>query len=266
MQSYHFFVSLTWFYPASNFKIFQLNIIKLNAIDSTNSYLKQMVVNSLVEDELVVTAAQQKKGRGQHGARWQSQAGKGLACSLFKRFDRFLIKDQFLLNMQVSLSVLEALQDLGIPKVAVKWPNDIMSHGQKLAGILIENQIKGNYIDSSIIGIGLNVNETSFDELPQATSLKLVSGNTFSVEEVLQKVAKSVFSTLKALHASNFELIRKKYHENLFRKDKISVFETPAGTQKNGIIQGVTLQGKLLIAHEDEAVIEYDLKEIKLLL
>jgi len=266
VQSYHFFVSLAQFQRASNFKIFELNIIKLNAIDSTNSYLKQMVVNGLVEDELVVTATHQEKGRGQQGANWQSQTGKSLACSLFKRFERFPVGDQFLLNMLVSLGVLEALQQLEIPKVAIKWPNDIMSHGQKLAGILIENQIKGSFIDSSIIGIGLNVNETSFVALPQATSLKLATGVSFSIEEVLQKVSERVFEMLRVIQFSDVETIRERYHENLFRRNKISVFETPEGEHKNGIIQGVSHNGKLLIAHEDDEVLAYGLKEIKLLL
>ncbi len=224
-----------------------------------------MVANTQVEDELVVTATHQEKGRGQHGAVWQSQVGKSLACSLFKRFEKLFVSEQFLLNMVVSLGVLDALQQLDIPKVTIKWPNDIMSHGQKLAGILIENQIKGNYIDSSILGIGLNVNETSFAELPQATSLRLATGNNFSVEEVLQRVAKSVFEKLTTIQVSDFDAVREKYHSHLFRKDEISVFEIPQNKRKNGIIKGVSRQGKLLVAHEDDILTEYGLKEIKLL-
>jgi BirA family biotin operon repressor/biotin-[acetyl-CoA-carboxylase] ligase len=265
VQSYHFFVSLTPLKPASNFKIFQLNIIKLNAIDSTNTYLKQMVVHTRVEDELVVTTTRQEKGRGQQGAVWESQVGKSLACSLFKRLEGFQVGEQFLLNMLVSLGILDALQQLAIPKVSIKWPNDIMSHGQKLAGVLIENQIKGKFIDSSIIGIGLNVNETSFAKLPQATSLKLVTGATFSIEEALQKVAESIFERLKVIQLSDTKTIKNSYHENLFRKDKVSVFETSNGERKNGIITGVSRQGKLRVSHEDEQIIEYGLKEIKLL-
>lgn len=224
-----------------------------------------MVANTIVEDELVVTATNQEKGRGQQGATWQSQAGKSLACSLFKRFSRFPVKEQFLLNMLVSLGVLNALQQLEIQKVSIKWPNDIMSHGQKLAGILIETQIKGGYIDASIVGIGLNVNETTFDNLPQATSLTLVTGRSFNMEEVLQKVTISVFEKLKAITLSDFEAVRGLYHKNLFRKDTISVFETLEGERKNGIIKGVSQQGKLIIAHDDAVFAEYGLKEIKML-
>ncbi len=224
-----------------------------------------MVANTYVEDEVVVTANRQDKGRGQQGAAWQSQVGKSLACSLFKRFKELPAEAQFLLNMLVSIGVLDALQKLEIPKLAIKWPNDIMSHGHKLAGILIENQIKGSCIDSSIIGIGLNVNETSFAELPQATSLKLVTGTNFSVEEVLQEVAGSVFENLKTITLSDFETVRARYYAHLFRKDEISVFETPQNNRKNGIIKGVTQQGKLLVVHGDDEVTEYALKEIKLL-
>lgn len=224
-----------------------------------------MLTDTFVKDELVLTTSHQEKGRGQHGANWQSQAGKSLTCSMFKRFKEFPVEAQFLLNMQVSLGVLDALRQLEIPNLAIKWPNDIMSHGKKLAGILIENQIKGPHIDSSIIGIGLNVNETFFDRLPQATSLTLVTGRTFSVEEVLQKVAEHIFEKLQTIDASNFKVAREAYHAHLFRKDKISVFETPDGVQQNGIITGVSSRGKLCICNEDDVITEYDLKEIRLL-
>ncbi len=224
-----------------------------------------MVANTRVEDELVLTTANQEKGRGQHGTSWQSQLGKSLVCSLFKRFFQLPVGEQFLLNMLVSLGVLDALRQLEIPKVAIKWPNDIMSHSQKLAGILIENQIKGSYIDSSIIGIGLNVNETFFTELPQATSLTLVTGRTFTIDEVLQKIATCVFEKLKNVQPSQFEAVRAVYYRNLFRKDKISVFETPDGILQNGIIKGVSQQGRLIISDEDDTRTEYELKEIKLL-
>ncbi|MAZ72261.1 MAG: biotin--[acetyl-CoA-carboxylase] ligase [Flavobacteriaceae bacterium] len=242
-----------------------MKVIKLNAIDSTNSYLKELVANTLVGDELVVTALKQEKGRGQQGATWQSQTGKSLTCSLFKRFEGILAADHFLLNMMVSLGVLDALQQLKIPEVRIKWPNDIMSHGNKVAGILIENQIKGHYIDSSVIGIGLNVNETSFVELPQATSLTMVTGRKFDVDQVLQLIAKSIFKKLQAAQFSKFEFIRNSYCENLFRKDIISVFETKEGDRKNGIIKGISRNGKLIISHEDTLGVAYDLKEIKLL-
>lgn len=265
MQSYHFFVSLTLLQPASNFKYLDLKVIKLNAIDSTNSYLKQMVADTLVKDELVLTTTHQEKGRGQQGANWQSQAGKSLACSLFKRFEEFPIEAQFSLNMLVSLAIIDGLRQLEIPNIAIKWPNDIMSHGKKLAGILIENQIKGRYIDSSVIGIGLNVNETFFDGLPQATSLALVTGRIFTIDEVLQTIAENIFKKLQNIEPSSFEAVREAYHSSLFRKDKISVFETPDGVQQNGIIKGVSSQGKLIVCNEENVSTEYDLKEIKLL-
>ncbi|RDK84692.1 biotin--[acetyl-CoA-carboxylase] ligase [Marinirhabdus gelatinilytica] len=242
-----------------------MDIIKLNAIPSTNSYLRELVARGQVGDELVVTATTQQEGRGQHGSVWQSQAGKSLACSLFKRFSGLRATEQFLLNMLVSQGVVDALKVLEIPKVAIKWPNDIMSQGKKVAGILIENQLKGSEISSGIIGIGLNVNETFFEGLPQASSLKLITGKTFTIDEVVHTVATLVFERLKGMPCATFGTVQQDYHDLLFKRNVVSTFQTEAGLKINGIILGVSPLGKLRVSHEDDTIVEYGLKEIKLL-
>ena len=137
-----------------------MNIIKLNAIGSTNTYLKNLCKNTGVSDCTLVVANEQTQGRGQMGASWQSRQGQSLTFSMLKRFNRLHISDNAAIAFGVSIAVKSVLEKLKVPAVSIKWPNDIMSYGQKLCGILIENQLEGNHVVSSIIGVGLNVNET----------------------------------------------------------------------------------------------------------
>ena len=242
-----------------------LKVIKLNAIDSTNSYLKELSSNSALQDPIVVVAHTQEKGRGQQGASWQSETGKSLTFSLFKRFSALSVSSQASLNFAVSLGVFEALEHMEVPDIAIKWPNDILSHNKKLAGILIENQVQGSKIVSSVIGMGLNVNEHRFRDLPHATSMKLSAGREFDLDKVLEIVANSIIEQLNSVERVSKETLMNAYESHLFRKDMLSVFETPQGERKNGKILGVTTGGQLRVVHEDDKIREYGMKEIKLL-
>jgi BirA family biotin operon repressor/biotin-[acetyl-CoA-carboxylase] ligase len=165
-----------------------MNIIKLDAIDSTNDFLKEICRKQLVENYTIVTAKNQTKGRGQMGAVWQSEIGKNLTMSV-------LVKDVlnnpsqiFDLNIAVSLAIIEVLTIFNIPKLSVKWPNDIMSDTKKIGGILIENSFKTDTAIESIVGIGLNVNQTDFANLPNASSLSVVSNTEFDLDEIINKI------------------------------------------------------------------------------
>ena len=242
-----------------------MKIIKLNAIDSTNSYLKQLSKETCLQDETVVLTNRQISGRGQMGNVWLSREGQSLTFSMFKAFGRLQIERQFMISMAVSLAIVKALKSLNVPNISIKWPNDILSANKKIGGILIENVLEGNYVKQSIIGIGLNVNETDFLKLPQASSLKLETGKTFFLEEVFQSIVISVFQNLKDLTQKNFEDIKLKYENELFQKEKVSVFEAPDGLRFNGIIKGISEIGELLVETENQALRKFQLKEVKLI-
>ncbi|MCF6307292.1 MAG: biotin--[acetyl-CoA-carboxylase] ligase [Flavobacteriaceae bacterium] len=242
-----------------------MKIIKLNAIDSTNSYLINLAKNEVLEDQTIVLANKQISGRGQQGAAWQSIPQQSLTFSIFNRFYGLSVSDISSIAFATSLGVQKALKKLLIPKVQIKWPNDIMSQSKKVAGILIENQVKQGKIVSSVIGIGLNVNEEHFNNLPQATSMRLTTGVKYNLDEVLHEVSEAVFSELKSLGTNSFSELKMSYEANLFRKETISVFETPNKTRFNGKIKGVTNTGELIIENEEEVLNTYQLKKIKLL-
>ena len=242
-----------------------MKIIKLDAIDSTNTYLKKLSKKKQLEDATIVLAENQTQGRGQMGSAWESKAGQSLTFSIFKRFERLSITHQSKITFGVSVGIKKALKKLQVPAISIKWPNDIMSYQQKLCGILIENQLEGSTITSSVIGIGLNVNESEFSDLPQATSMKLVTGITFNLEEVLQIISDAVLEQLNKLETRDTTQLKVTYEEMLFRKNKITVFEDSTGTQFKGMILGVNDIGELIVESEDEVCRAYELKNIKML-
>ena len=242
-----------------------MNLIKLNAIDSTNSYLKQLAKETQLSDETVVVTENQLSGRGQMGNGWLAKEGQSLTFSIFKKFKGLAVERQFVISMAVSLAILEAINHLNVPSISIKWPNDILSANKKIGGILIENLLEGSFIKYSIIGIGLNVNETLFPNLPQAGSLKLATGNNFELEEVLHGILKVTFKNLTNISTVDSLKLRQMYESELFRKEKVSVFETPDGSHFNGIIKGVSEIGELLVETENDPIKKFQLKEVKLI-
>lgn len=241
-----------------------MHILKLNAIDSTNQYLKELSLSKVIEDFTVVWAHEQQKGKGQMGAKWVSEPGKNLTFSVLKKHDDLKVKHQFLLNISVSLAILDVLQRLSIPNLSVKWPNDILSGSTKICGILVENTLIGNQIQASIVGIGLNVNQLTFNNLTNVSSLKLLLGRTLNLEELLKSIIEDLKAKFSDLENHKYEALTTAYEKNLFRKDKPSTFTNKNGKIFMGFIRNVSKEGKLIVELEDAILKEFDLKEIRL--
>lgn len=242
-----------------------MHIIKLDAIDSTNSYLRQLSATEAVEDFTVVVANYQTHGRGQMGTQWSSQPSKNLMVSVFKEVSFLDAEHQFFISIVVSLSILEALKMFHIKNLKVKWPNDILSENKKIGGILIENVIKQTKINATIIGFGINVNQTKFNHLPQASSMRLISGQVYALDEVLQSILIKLERYFKMLEQKQFETLKTAYENYLFRKNKPSTFKDTKGDLFSGYIKGVSESGHLQIMVEDGIVKAYDLKTVTLL-
>ena len=243
-----------------------MKIIKLNAIDSTNSYLKRMARETDLEDLTIVLTRHQTSGRGQRGNNWVSVRDESLAISIFKRFEGLKAGQQFLISAAVSLAIVEAIKSFQLPKVTIKWPNDIMSAKKKIGGILIENVLDGTFVKYSIIGIGMNVNQQALPHLPQASSMRIQNrGEVFELEMVFQNVLHIISRRLANLSEVDILEIKKEYENNLFRRDEISVFEYPDGKRVNGIIRGISQIGELLVETDMDPPIKFQLKDVKLI-
>jgi len=241
-----------------------MNIIKLNAIDSTNSFIKNLANKKALENYTVVMAEHPTLGRGQVGTTWISDKGKNLTFSVLISVENLRIENQFYLSMAVSLGILEALnRDVKIP-LMVKWPNDILSDKDKVAGILIENILAGVTIRQSIIGIGLNVNQTVFPtEIGPATSLKNLTGKNYDRDDLLRKIINSIQYYVKFLEDYKFDDLKKLYLESLYKFEKPMMFEDKEGVIFLGKIIDVDENGRLVIELENETARKFSLKEIK---
>ncbi len=239
-------------------------IIKLDAIDSTNDYLKKLSKETEVENYTVVMANEQTKGKGQMGAKWFSEKGKNLTMSVLIKNIQLRNDIVFSLNVATALSVLNVLKKNQIPNVSIKWPNDIMSDSKKVSGILIENSLKPDGSFNSVIGIGLNVNQTNFEGLPQATSLRCITGKSYNLEEIAALLRDCIEMNIQKMF-QDAELLWKQYHENLYKLNYPSAFEGQMGNRFMGIIQKVTQDGKLEVLLEDDSLAHYEVKEVKML-
>jgi BirA family biotin operon repressor/biotin-[acetyl-CoA-carboxylase] ligase len=243
-----------------------LKTIKLNAIDSTNSFLKDLALNTEVENFTVVVTNQQLKGRGQQGSSWVSEPFKSLIFSVFVSFKKLNVLDNRYLNFAVSLAIFEALNEESIPGVSIKWPNDILSGNKKLCGILIENSLKGSEISTSVIGIGLNVNQTSFPgSLKKVSSLKLLGNKDFKIEKLLENIVSKLKFKIKMLDSKDFKTLEAEYLKVLYRKNIPTMFKNSQDVLFMGIISGISKEGKLQIVLEDESIQEFGIKEVSFL-
>lgn len=242
-----------------------MKIIKLDAIDSTNLFLKTLAAQENCENFTVVSTELQKEGRGQRGAVWASEAGKNLTFSVLYHQKINQITSLFALNIVVALSVVDALKSVSNLNFKIKWPNDILAENKKIGGILIENTFKNQNEVQSIIGIGLNVNQENFENLPQASSIYVLENKILDKDALLISIVNQLEINLKQLIIVGEDYFWDAYHTILFKKDMVSTFEDISGKRFVGKIQQVTPEGKLEVMLEDVAVIHFDIKEVKML-
>ncbi|PHR74069.1 MAG: biotin--[acetyl-CoA-carboxylase] ligase [Lutibacter sp.] len=241
-----------------------MKIIKLDAINSTNTFLKKMCQENDVDDYTVVITNNQTEGRGQMASAWTSKKNNNLTFSILTKFREFDVKNQFWISKAISLAVYDTLSIFLSIKITIKWPNDILAEQQKICGILIENSVKKSNIKHSIVGIGLNVNQTVFKNLPNATSMKLISDKNFNLEELLEVVVNNIKKYVGLLNVNNFEQIDNLYLKRLYKINIPTMFRDEEKTIFMGKIVGVSIEGRLQVELENETIKEFSLKEIQL--
>lgn len=234
--------------------------IKLSRIDSTNRYAQDLAKNGLLHNGAIISATEQFSGKGQRGSTWHSFAGKNLTISIFLKPSFLKANQQFLISQCIALAVCDCVKLYCKNHVFIKWPNDILINDKKAAGILIENTLKNDYIDYSIIGIGLNVNQCEFENLPQATSLKLQTGNDFLIDEVLNDLCKQIEKRYFQL-INDSSAIQKNYLENLYRYKSFANYHYK-GNEVFAQIIDIDDNGKLILEKEDGEILNCDLKEV----
>ncbi|SDG54974.1 biotin--[acetyl-CoA-carboxylase] ligase [Psychroflexus sediminis] len=241
-----------------------MKVVKVDAISSTNSFLKAFVKTHSEKQMYCVVAHHQVAGRGQRGTAWESEAGKNLTFSVYLPGLKSIHKETFKLSALVALAVKKVLTVYDMPKLAIKWPNDILSRQYKIGGILIENIFTQGREGASIVGIGLNVNQTSFSNLPKASSMRILSGNSFNLEALLDDILVE-FEKLPALfNESSYRQVISEYYAALYKYNKVTMLQFPDGSLAQGLIRGVDSYGRLSVEFEEDRLEAFDIKEIQI--
>lgn len=237
-------------------------IIYLKSVDSTNNYLKKKLLDKNPDDGLLVFVDKQVSGRGQRENSWESEAGKNLLLS-FIVYPTFIKADkQFILSKAISLAIADFISQYA-DNVSIKWPNDIYVSNQKIAGVLIENTIKGSEISSSIIGIGININQISFsNKIPKPVSLTMLTKKKYSINELLNILIGKINIWYNKLLLGEIKSIDNLYAKKLFRLEQMHNYIIDGATIK-AKITGVDKDGKLMIKTESDEIKSFAFKEIK---
>lgn len=250
-----------------------MKIIRFKNIESTNQYLQRLLDEGVDIMDNIVVADFQTSGKGQGKNVWQSEEGKNLLFSIALDMSFLKAENQFLLTQIVSVAMIDVLKNyLPENSLFIKWPNDIYYNDKKIAGILIKNEIKGMMMGTSIIGIGLNVNQTDFDEnLPNPISMKIITGKDYDLEKILLEVAESLsrdvtyYTTenrLDVIGASKISQRDDNYINHLYRYKQWASYEHE-GEVKEMMIVGYDKFGRLILKEKNDREVVCDLKEIK---
>ena len=243
-------------------------IIWLNEVDSTNEEAKRHI--SVIDNLSVLTALSQTAGRGQRGNSWLSAPGENLTFSIvLKHEPKVKAYDQFVISEIVSLSVVDFLSSYGI-SARIKWPNDIYVGDRKICGILIEHSVTGDSLSSSVVGIGLNINQRNFNvNLPNPTSMVLSGAESMDIQQCLEEFM-DIFKAYveRYLHIKGgYAKIRKMYLAQIWKMDVPAEYiDYKSDTEERrftGVIKGISDVGLLLVKDNDSGDIqEYGFKEI----
>ncbi|WP_394341108.1 biotin--[acetyl-CoA-carboxylase] ligase [Pararcticibacter amylolyticus] len=238
----------------------------MQRVDSTNNFLrKELSKSKPIPEGTVIMAEDQFAGRGQHNNTWTSEPGKNLTFS-FVLYPVFLpASQQFLLNIAVSIAINDALTQIIGSACKIKWPNDVFYQDSKIGGVLIENTVAGNHLKSSIVGIGINVNQVEFaDSIQNITSLKNITGNSFNIRDLMTGILEAIdhrYSELKEARNENHYGL---YTGNLYRFNELHKFVIKGAVQ-NGRITGIDETGHLVLDIDGNQY-HFGLKEIRYIL
>lgn len=198
------------------------NFVELIAVDSTNTYAMQQIQAKVAEHGTAYFAHTQLQGKGTKGKTWYSEKASNTVLSVVLNVEKLPIHKQFYLSAAVALSVYDFLLKYIQNGIKIKWPNDIYYNNSKIAGILIENNIKGTQMQWAVAGIGININQTNFhNTLNNATSLALITKKLYSVIELTKELCAYLEKRYQQLLYEDYDTLLKEYNEHLFKKNEL---------------------------------------------
>lgn len=243
-------------------------IIHIDETDSTNRWLRDRADSFIAstdvteEPSLCVVADYQTAGKGCGTNTWESEQGKNLTFSLLLHPEEIPASCQFRISEAVSVALCQTLESYIYNKVEIKWPNDIYVGDRKICGILIENRLQGSTIKDSIVGIGLNVNQTAFiSDAPNPVSLFQLLGKEVDREELLDVFLKQ----LNDVFAMDIESLSVAYRHRLYRQDGFYDYEDANGPFKAKLLN-VLDDGRLVLLDTEGSARYYAFKEVSFII
>ncbi len=240
-------------------------IIYLKEVESTNHHLSYLLRKKSLPEGSIVLTDFQSAGKGQANNSWESEKGKNLTFSIVLYPSIITASNQFIISQVISLAIIDSLKDK-IKNTSIKWPNDIYVEDKKIGGILIENIIAGNNIESSVIGIGLNVNQTIFhSNAPNPISLKQLINSDSDLKLLLKEIIGNIFVRYNEVFEKPKNIISEKYFSCLYMKDTICRYKSKKEIFK-ARIKEVKPSGELTLEKIDGGTETYWYKEVKLII
>ncbi len=217
------------------------NSLHLKETDSTNNTLNELSCREKLPEGYIVYTDYQTSGKGQTGNSWHSEWGENALFSLLLYPRHIHLAEHFILSQLIGIAVKKAL-DQYTADITIKWPNDIYWKDRKIAGILIENTVKGATLDKAVIGIGININQEKFpDTLPNPVSLYEITGVKINMEDIIHSVRHNILDLY--CHWDQ-EQIRLNYRQMLYRGENSHMFESEGEKFEARIIE-VQADGRL---------------------
>lgn len=237
-------------------------IIHIQQTDSTNNYLKELLLSNRLEEGTIVCADFQISGKGQRGNSWESEHGKNLLFSTVLYPNTIKANEQFIISQIISLSVAKTLNNY-TNNITIKWPNDIYWENKKICGILIENSLEGDSIKDSVCGIGININQTEFrSDAPNPVSLKQITNIDYNKDSLLKEFDKRLEFYYGKLKEGDFTYITQEYKSLLFCRKGYHIYND--GTSDfYAKIKDVDQNGTLLLETKNGQERRFAFKEVR---
>lgn len=236
-------------------------LVFMPSCHSTNDISAELISKGNIVNGTIVITDYQGKGRGQGSNIWESQQGENLTLSVILNTSFMEVNKQFYLNMAVCLSISDLLKEYLDSDVLIKWPNDIYYKANKISGILIQNILKGNRIENSILGMGININQQQFKD-PKAISLRNITGKWYDLEQVLNRLSEILEGYYNSLKKGVYAKLRSQYLDRLIWLNENRVFEAQAEGIFQGRITNIDESGRLIISTE-KGKLTFSFKEVK---
>ena len=240
-----------------------MKIIHLEEVDSTNAYIMRNVGE--LEAPVMVSAYRQTAGQGQRGNSWEAEPGKNLTFSIFYRPESLPPMAQFSMSEAVALAVVDFLGAHGI-EAKVKWPNDIYVGDNKICGILIRHSVMGGSVSYSVIGVGIDVNQTIFlSDAPNPISMRQITGKNYDLLLLEKEIADFMERSLESISDPDFRIkLHDEFMKNLWRGDgrEYPFADTATGETFMAHIESIASHGPMTLRLSDGSLRTYAFKEV----